>query len=196
MGLIQAYRAHVLRKQARFSERHLGAAKRSGSAGTVSYPYTAYRESGLGAFLEIFSILAFIAGCGAAFVLLSRADSVIYVFIALAVLLAGKLLLSELARLVNNAHVRHKIRTNSEYAEYFAVMYPRQEHLCRALNEIYAANPDPDPERRVPLQMKLEERDDTRIKKVILVLGLGFLIAVLIAAIAGCIWVADYLGDT
>ena len=148
MGLIQAYRAHVLRKQARFSERHLGAAKRSGNAGTISYPYTAYRESGWGAFLEIFSILAFIAGCGAAFVLLSRADSVIYVFIALAVLLAGKLLLSELARLVNNAHVRHKIRTNSEYAEYFAVMYPRQEHLCRALNEIYAANPD-----RIELQL-------------------------------------------
>ena len=195
MGLIQAYRAHVLRKQERFSERHLGAAKRFGNAGTVSYPYTAYRESGWGAFLEIFSILAFIAGCGAAFVLLSHADSVIYVFIALAVLLAGKLLLSELARLVNNAHVRHKIRTNSEYAEYFAVMYPRQEHLCRTLNEIYAANPEPDPGQRVQLQMQLEERDDTRIKKVILVLGLGFLIAVLIAAVAGCIRVADYLEE-
>ena len=43
--------------------------------------------------------------------------------------------------------------------------------------------------------MKLEERDDTRSKKVILVLGLGFLIAVLTAFIADCIWVKNYLGE-
>lgn len=43
--------------------------------------------------------------------------------------------------------------------------------------------------------MKLEERDDTRSKKVILVPGLGFLIAVLTAFIAGCIRVKNYLGE-
>ncbi|MBR6106707.1 MAG: hypothetical protein IKQ39_01735 [Oscillospiraceae bacterium] len=195
MGLIQAYRRHVARKNARFSERHLGAVQHMGSAGTISYPYIGYRESGWGAFLEIFSIIAFIVGCGIAFVLLGHAKSVVYVFIALGVLIAGKMLLSELARLVNNAHVRHKIRQNSDYAEYFAVTYPEQVHLCRKLNEIYAASSDAAPAERVQLQMKLEERDDTRIKKVILVLGLGFLFAALIALIAGCIWVKNYLGE-
>ena len=63
MGLIQAYREHVLRKNARFGARYLGAKQNMGAAGTISYPYIAYRESVWGAFLEFFSIAAFIAGC-------------------------------------------------------------------------------------------------------------------------------------
>ncbi|MBQ8922648.1 MAG: hypothetical protein IJ060_10920 [Oscillospiraceae bacterium] len=191
----EALRRHFERKNARFAERHLGARQYTGNAGTISYPYTAYRESGWGAFLELFSILAFIAGAGAGFVMLSDAGHLWQVFAVLAALFIGKLLLSELARIVNNAHVRYKIRHHADYAEYFAFMYPAQEHLCRELNEIYAANPDADPELRVRLQMKLEERDDSRMKKVILILGLGFLILVLIAAVAGCIWVQHYLEE-
>lgn len=188
MGLSDRYGEHLRRKDARFRERHLGAARKSGNAGGNPYPYIAYHESNAAAFLELCSILSVVFGMGLLIVLPSD-DADVWTYLAwLAGIVIVNRMLAWAARAVNDAQVRQKISTDTEYARYFAAAYPEQAHVCAELNELYAMNPDAGLTLDTKMQQKTQAARDEKLKQMITVVSLGFLLVLFIAFMAFCVW--------
>ena len=190
MGFTDDYAERLRRKQLRFRKTHLGAEQRTGDAGGQGvYSYTAYHECSAAAVLECVSLVATVVLIGIAFVLLSHADSIWYVLIALAAVILFRHLTKWLIRLLNNAIVKRKIRMDAEFAAYFALQYPEHAQLCTELNEIYAANPDAIPAEEIRTQINDARSRDEKILRAIGYAGLGFLILTAIAFVLFIKWV-------
>ena len=172
----------------RFDETHLGAARASGSTGSFSYPYIAYHESGIAAFLELCSILSVIFGMGLMLVCLHNGEGLPVYLVWIAGIALVNRIFAISARHVNNADVRRKISRDAEYARYFAMKYPAQAQLCAALNDAYACNPDAPPALDTRMQQAADAKRDDRIKKIITVVSLSFLSVIFLALMAFCFW--------
>ena len=186
----QGARERQQKKRIRFGNMHLGAKQRSGSAGTIDYPYIAYNECGAAMLLELCSILSVIAGLGLVFVLLGGRNAVLsdYLLAAGGMLLVNRAFAAS-AKYVNNAHVKKRIVSDTDYAYEFAYKYPEQAHLCTELNPCYAANPDAVPAEKIREKLEQEANSFEKTRKIICVAGLGFLFLVLAAAVIFCVWV-------
>lgn len=188
MGL--SGRARTEQKRIRFGNTHLGAKRRSGSAGTIDYPYIAYHECGTAMLLELCSILSVIAGLGLIYVLLGSEKNVLsdYLLAAGGILLVNRAFAVS-AKYVNNAQVKKRIISDTDYAYEFAYKYPEQAHICTELNPAYAANPDAVPAEEIREKLEREANGFERTRRILCAAGLGFLFLVLLAAIVFCVWV-------
>lgn len=168
-------------KRIRFGNTHPGAKQRSGSAGTIDYPYIAYNECGAAMLLELCSVLSVIAGLGLVSVLLGGRNAALsdYLLAAGGILLVNRAF-AVLAKYVNNAQVRKRIAADTDYAYEFAYKYPEQAHLCTELNPCYAANPDAVPAEQIREKLEQEANGFEKTRKIICVAGLGFLFLVLV----------------
>lgn len=190
MGWLNRRQMRLNEKSVRFGNTHLGAERKTGSAGQTEYPYIAYRESNAAAWLELCSILSVVCGMGLLFVLPdSKKDSPAEILLFAAGMIVVNRLFAVLARLVNNAQVRKRIVNDTDYAYVFAYKYPAQAHVCAELNPAYAANPDAVPAEQIRQKLEQERNDSEKTRRIILAAGLGFLVLVLIAAILFFAWV-------
>lgn len=172
----------------RFAETHLGAKRMTGTAGTYSYPYIAYRESNSAAFLELCSVLAVIAGLGLMFALHDSEKGFSCVLLRAAEIFLANRLFAVLARIVNNAAVRRRIINDTDYAYRFAAKYPAQAHICCELNMVYAANPDAVSPEELRAMIADEPHISEKLRKTILIGSLSFLGLVCIGLIAFVLW--------
>ena len=190
MGFIEQYGERLRKKQLRFRQTHLGAEQRTGdAAGQDAYSYTAHHECSAAAVLECLSLVGTVVLIGVEAVWLRQVKSIWYLPIALAAVILFRHLTKRLVRLLNNALVKHKIRTDAEYAAYFALQYPEHAQLCTELNEIYAANPDAIPAEEIRTQINDARSRDEKILRAIGYAGLGFLILTAIAFVLFIKWV-------
>ena len=159
----ESYRERAEKRRIRFGNMHLGAFRCSGFAGGYDFPYIAYHESFAADCLEITSIIAVVIGMGLMYVLLGSEKNSLsdYCLFALGIFAVNRAFALS-ARAVNNASVKKRIASDVDYARIFAVKYPEQAHICRALNEIYAANPDAVPEEVIRARIAAKETANSR----------------------------------
>ena len=153
----------------------------------VSLSYWYYKESGLAAALEYLGIFLAVFTFGAVVINVNSIGlKKGLINIALALLLNIPIKLGAAA--LNDFCVRKKIRDNAEFAKYFAETYPQHSDLCKELNDEYAAYPDGIPYRDFHPGRQIA-------MNIAAIAGLILLALIAIAAIAGCIWVKNYLEE-
>ena len=185
------FRAWREKRKKDFQRRHPGAVRKYAEIGQGGFYYTAYCESNLAAMLELCSILTVVVMAGVAVIYLREhppENMWIAVLCVPAVFCTG-IPFRWLARTANYAIVRNRIRTDTDYAYYFAWKYPDQKALCTELNMQYAAYPDAVPEQVFLEKEARQKQKDEPFRRIILFAGFGLLTALAVGFVLFCLWV-------
>jgi len=184
-------RAWREKRREAFHRRYPGCEKRFADIGQGGFQYIAYLECNAAAVLELCGILTVIFTVGAAVVYLREhpPDHAAAVFLWLIGVYFSGIPFRVLARVVNNVSVRKRIRTDSDYAYYFAWKYPEQKALCAELNAQYEAYPDAVPAAVFAAKAAMQEKRERPLRRILCVVGIGILAALMIGFVLFCLWV-------